>query len=193
MIPNRPTINFANTTIELFDPNLTTDYLNTITFSDPSSVQTSSSSNDDENFKMMGGGGGGGGGRGGRGEGDCGGGYVLPPAQLQLPTLKRHHTESEIGDLPTSSFSLRIRQPSVDIVNECLIEEYSTARGRTPRIAHENALHLAEISPKYDVELICNKHILKGPHFPTMKKSLSWSGVIEKVKKYNDTSPVAKI
>ena len=181
MIPNRPTINFGNTTIQLFDTTLNTDYLNTTTFSDPSSVQTSSSSNDDdENFKMMGGGGGGGG----------GGGFVLPPPPPQLPHLKRHHTESEISDLPTT-FSLRIRQPSTDIINECLIEEYSTARGRTLAIAHENALHLAEISPKNTIYPA--NHILKGPHFPKMQKSLSWSGVMEEVKEYNDTSPVVRI
>ena len=182
MFPSKQTINFCNTTIQLFDPNLTTDYLNTTTtFSDPSSVQTSNSSNDDENFKMMGGGGGGGGG----GDGGC----VLPPPQLSH--LKRHHTESDLVDLPsTSSFSLRIKAPSAEILNESLIEEYSTARGRTPRIAHQNALQLAEISPK-NVFYPC--HALRGPHFPKIKKSLSWSGVMENIKEFNDTSPVSKI
>jgi hypothetical protein len=175
MTSNKQTINFGNTTIELFDPNLTTDYLNSTTNSNPASVQTSSTSSEDDNFKMIG----------------SGGKQSL--LKIQNLSLKRHHTESDIYDLPNeSSLSLRIKAPPSSIIDESIIEEMSTARGRTSHIAHQNALELAQLSPKFISSY--TSHMLRGPVFPKkLQKSLSWSGNMEDIKEFNDTSPVLRV
>jgi hypothetical protein len=182
------------TSVELFDVlSNSTEYLNSQPNSNPTSVQTSSTSSEDEsettkaiyNVAAFSGGGGGGNSL----------AHSLP--SLNLKGLKRHNTESDILDLPSADanrLGLRISIPCPEKLQQQIINKRSDKNGLALLYAHESARD--EMSPSFKYP---DNPILKGPHFPKMKKSLSWSTradmtdeVIAHIKEFNKFSPVAK-
>ena len=182
--------------VELFDVlSNSTEYLNSQPNSNPTSVQTSSTSSEDEsettkaNLDVVGFSGGGGGG---------GNSSSLTYAHsLNSKGLKRHNTESDIHDLPSvdsNRLGLRISIPCPEKLQQQIISKRSDKNGLALLYAHESAKD--EMSPSFKIPA---KVILKGPHFPKMKKSLSWSTradmtdeVIAHIKEFNKFSPVAR-
>jgi len=181
--------------MEFYDvTNSTEEFINSQPNSNPTSVQTSSTSSEDEsettkainNVFASGGG------------GSIGVTYSLRPPSLNLTGLKRHKTESDIPDLPPDSPvlpPLRISIPDPEKLQQRLIHRKSDKDGVALQQAHETAL--SEMSPSCPIP---DRHVMKGPHFPRMKKSLSWSTradmtdeVIAHIKEFNKFSPVARL
>jgi hypothetical protein len=195
----KPTINIGNQIIELYDPSIAEEYLNTSNNnSNPISLQTSSCSSEDEDFEEGGGGvtprpteiktdsinfasGGGG------GSSSC---YMSPLKRCNsLPSVPiTHNSHDDI-------MPLRIRAPSDELLQEILMNNRSDQNGSQLKQAHQKALN--EMSPSF---VFPETLPLKGPHYPKIRKSLSWSyrddmtdEVITQIKEFNKHSPVARV
>jgi len=117
--------------------------------------------------------------------------------QSNLHGLKRHNTESDIDTYVCSNpnpFPLRISAPSEEHLQKLLIQKRSDAEGKALMEAHESAKN--DMSPSF---VYPENAALKGPHFPKIKKSLSWSysgdmtdDVISLIKEFNKNSPVSR-
>jgi hypothetical protein len=192
----KPTITVGNQIIELYDPSVAEEYLNTSNNnSNPISLQTSSCASEDEDFEEGGatprhgiknnqsslasGGGGG-------------------SSSYYTPTLKRCNSlpAHEPAYEPMLDIrQLRIRAPSDEVLQELLINKRNDHDGSQLNEAHQKALN--EMSPSFRYPETTS---LKGPHHPKIRKSLSWSHrddmtneVIAQIKEFNIHSPVARV
>jgi len=114
-----------------------------------------------------------------------------------LHGLKRHNTESDIDTYVYSNpnpFGLRISAPSDEHLQKILIQKRSDKEGKALMEAHESAKN--DMSPSF---VYPEGSALRGPHFPKIKKSLSWScrgdmsdDVIAVIKEFNKNSPVSR-
>jgi hypothetical protein len=116
---------------------------------------------------------------------------------VNLHGLKRHNTESDIDTYICSNpntFGLRISAPSDEHLQKILIQKRSDKEGKALMEAHESAKN--DMSPSF---VYPEGTALRGPHFPKIKKSLSWScrgdmsdEIIASIKEFNKNSPVSR-
>jgi hypothetical protein len=207
----KPKIEIGNQHIELYNPTNGEEYLSTTNNnSNPISLQTSSNASEDEDFE-----GGADGSATPRPTGPASGGgcgkrlSTRESSTCYVPQLKRFNTfptmDSSNNDMMSTPqneslhdvMPLRIRALTDEKLEEFLMEGESKCNGGklNEKDAHQKALN--EMSPSF---VFPETLSLKGPHYPKIRKSLSWSHrndmsneVIAQIKEFNKHSPVARV